>query len=148
MVSERPSFDRLLDPECFPTYRGCGAKGCVLALEDPGGLRLDLLSDQRVQSVPGGQIDFNAHALLKQPLGGYQIKRVELATRAIVEKEVKITCASGLVTSRRAKQIKRCSSTLLQRTREGPKFLDGVSSFHVPNPTRTYGEQQKRILVD
>jgi hypothetical protein len=59
-----------------------------------------------MQSVPGGQIDFNAHALLKQPLGGYQIKRVELAARVTVEKEVKVTCAAGLVTGRRAKQIK------------------------------------------
>jgi hypothetical protein len=95
-----------------------------------------------MQSVPGGQIDFNPHALLKQPLGGHQIKRVELAARVIVKKEVKITCASGLVASRRAKQIKRRSSPLLQRTRESPKFLDASARFHDPNLTRTYEEQQ------
>jgi hypothetical protein len=72
MVSERHSFDSLLDPpNVFQHVVDAELKGCVLALEDPGGLGLDLLSDQRVQSVRGGQIDSDAHALLKQPLGGY-----------------------------------------------------------------------------
>jgi hypothetical protein len=53
MVSERLSLDGLLDsPNAFQHVVDAEQKGCVLALEDPGGLRLDLLSDQRVQSVP------------------------------------------------------------------------------------------------
>jgi hypothetical protein len=49
------------------------------ASEDPGGLGFDFFPDQRVQSVPGGQIDFNAHPLLQQPLRGHQVEGVELA---------------------------------------------------------------------
>ena len=82
------------------------------ALEDPDGLGLDLLSDQWVQPVPGGQIDFNPHALLKQPLGGYQIKGIELAAGVVVEKEIKVTFARRLATSGRAKQIQRCRPAL------------------------------------
>jgi hypothetical protein len=102
----------------------------VSASKDLDGLGLDLLPDQRMQAVPRGQVDVYAQAFLKQPFCGHQIKGIELATGVVIEKEIEITLATGLVAGRRTKQIKRHRPALFQSACKSTKSFQGLCPVH------------------